>query len=160
MACNPLRRERLLWAFVLLFLAGCAGQEVRQPEKPAQTDPELAAHYAEQGRLALEEGRKGAAVKAWQRAVTLDPTNAVTVNNLALVLKDQYRFSEAATLLETGITHSPEVAALHFNLAVISELYLLDLETALAHYNRYRELTEEDDSQVAGWVADLERRLD
>ena len=143
-----------------MFLAGCAGQELRQPdEKPARTNPELAAQYEKEGRKAFEENRKGAAVTAWQKAVELDPTNPVTVNNLALLLKDQHRFEEAATLLATGIRHSPDVAELHFNLAVIAELYLLDLETALVEYNRYRELTEGEDSQVAGWIADLERRL-
>jgi len=42
---------------------------------------------------------------------------------------------------------------------VIAELYLLDLQTALEHYNRYRQLTDKEDQQVAGWIADLERRL-
>lgn len=161
MGCNPLRRTGLRCLFLLqVFLAGCAGHEVLQPEEPVKAEPELAASYDKEGRKAFEEGRKGAAVKAWQKAVELDPTNAVTVNNLALVLKDQYRFAEAAALLEKGITHSPGVAELHFNLAVIAELYLLDLETALVHYNRYRELTKEEDQQVAGWIADLERRLE
>jgi len=161
MGCNPLPEAGLRWAFLLLvFLAGCAGQEVRQPQEPVKADREMAASFEKEGRKALEEGRKGAAVKAWQKAVELDPTNAVIVNNLALVLKDQYRFAEAVKLLETGITHSPEVAELHFNLAVIAELYLLDLETALTHYNHYRELTKADDQEVAGWIADLERRLE
>ncbi|WP_372997919.1 tetratricopeptide repeat protein [Marinobacter sp.] len=160
MACNPLLKTGLIWTFLLVFLAGCAGQEVRQPETPVSTNPELAESYEDEGRKALEAGRKTAAVEAWQKAVELDPTNAVTVNNLALLLKDRHRFSEAATLLETGIAHSPDVAELHFNLAVIAELYLLDLETALVHYNRYRQLTEEDDQRVAGWIADLERRLE
>lgn len=161
MVCNPkLKRVPVLLLMLLLvFLAGCAGQEVREPE-PVSTNPELAESFEKEGRQAFEQGRKGAAVEAWKKAVELDPTNAVTVNNLALVLKDQYRFSEAATLLEKGITHSPDVAELHYNLAVISELYLLDLETALDHYSRYRTLTEEDDQRVAGWIADLERRLD
>lgn len=160
MGCNPLRKTGLGWAFLLVvFLSGCAGQEMRQTQEPARTDPELAASFEKEGRKAFEEGRKGAAVKAWQKAVELDPTNAVIVNNLALVLKDQYRFTEAVKLLEAGIDHSPDVAELHFNLAVIAELYLLDLETALEHYNRYRELTKADDQEVAGWIADLERRL-
>ena len=161
MGCNPLRSAGVLWAFLLMvFLAGCAGQEVRPPEEAVKPDPEKAANFAKEGRKAFEEGRKGAAVKAWQKAVELDPTNAVTVNNLALVLKDQYRFTEAVRLLETGIAHSPDVAELHFNLAVIAELYLLDLETALEHYNRYRELSKAEDQEVSGWIADLERRLE
>ena len=31
---------------------------------------------------------------------------------------------------------------------------------ALTHYNRYRKLTQSDDQEVAGWIADLERRLE
>jgi len=159
MACNSTGKTGLPLAALLVLLVGCAGQEVRQPEKSIGKDPELAASYEHEGRVAFEEGRKGAAVNAWQKAVELDPTRAVTVNNLALVLKDQYRFAEAARLLELGISHSPDVAELHFNLAVIAELYLLDLQTALEHYNRYRQLTDKEDQQVAGWIADLERRL-
>ena len=159
MACNSTGKTGLPLAALLVLLVGCAGQEVRQPETPIGKDPELAASYEQEGRVAFEEGRKGAAVDAWQKAVELDPTRAVTVNNLALVLKDQYQFAEAARLLELGISHSPDVAELHFNLAVIAELYLLDLQTALEHYNRYRQLTDKEDQQVAGWIADLERRL-
>ncbi|WP_417566789.1 tetratricopeptide repeat protein [Marinobacter sp.] len=124
-----------------------------------QTNPELAKSFAREGQLALEQGRKNAAVEAWQKAVELDPGNAVVVNNLALVMKDQHRFAEAAKLLEAGISGSPDVAELHYNLAVIAELYLLELDKALTHYNRYRALTEEDNKLVTGWIADLERRL-
>ncbi|WP_341582039.1 tetratricopeptide repeat protein [Marinobacter metalliresistant] len=151
-------KSTLVWILLLVLLGGCAGQAVQEPE-PAQTNPELARSFAREGQLALEQGRRNAAAEAWQKAVELDPGNAVVVNNLALVMKDQHRFAEAAKLLETGISNSPEVAELHYNLAVIAELYLLELDRALTHYNRYRVLTEEDDQLVTGWIADLERRL-
>ena len=90
----------------------------------------------------------------------MNPGNALTANNLALLLREQGRFEEAVTVLETGLSHSPVTAELHYNLAVISELYLLDLDGALTHYRRYRELAGTEEKQVAGWIADLERRLD
>jgi len=43
---------------------------------------------------------------------------------------------------------------------VISEIYLLDLDKALEHYQQYQSLVGEEGSQVAGWIADLERRLE
>ena len=89
----------------------------------------------------------------------MNPGNALTANNLALLLREQGRFEEAVTVLETGLSHSPVTAELHYNLAVISELYLLDLDGALAHYRRYRELAGTEEKRVAGWIADLERRL-
>lgn len=91
--------------------------------------------------------------------VALDGQAVVTLNNRALSLKEEGRFREAAELLREGIRGAPETPELHYNLAVISELYLLDLDNALAHYRRYRALTEQDDKLVAGWIADLERRL-
>ncbi|GGC72599.1 tetratricopeptide repeat protein [Marinobacter halophilus] len=121
--------------------------------------PEQARAWWQTGLQAHQQGDVHAAIKAWQRSVALDPTHATTVNNLALLLKKQNRFVEAASLLEQGLDAAPAVAELHYNLAVISELYLLDLEKALTHYQHYRALAGEDDKLVAGWIADLERRL-
>jgi len=161
MVGNHWLKHRVVLCLALVLFGGCAGPVVQEPvPEPVQTNPEAAQGFAREGQVALEQGRRNAAVEAWQKAVELDPGNAVIVNNLALLLKDQHRFAEAAQLLETGIARSPAVAELHFNLAVIAELYLLDLDKALTHYNRYRALTKEEDKLVAGWIADLERRLD
>lgn len=85
--------------------------------------------------------------------------DVVAINNRALSLKEQGKFREAAGLLRSGIESSPETPELHYNLAVISELYLLDLKSALVHYRRYRDLADREDKQVVGWITDLERRL-
>ena len=45
------------------------------------------------------------------------------------------------------------------NLGILFDLYLQDLEQALAHYRRYQELMSEENEQVAGWIVDIERRL-
>lgn len=94
-----------------------------------------------------------------EAVVALDGQAVVTLNNRALSLKEEGRFREAAELLREGIRGAPDTPELHYNLAVISELYLLDLDNALTHYRRYRSLTEQDGNLVAGWIADLERRL-
>jgi len=152
-----------LMATVLLF--GCAGQTMdsSQPESLKSTqvepDPQQALVHAQEGTKAYERGDIPAAINAWQLAVELNPNDAVTHNNLALLLKQKHRFKDAAAMLEAGLEHSPEVAELHYNLAVISELYLLDLSRALAHYQRYQALTANEDKKVTGWIADLERRL-
>ncbi|MFT7338528.1 MAG: tetratricopeptide (TPR) repeat protein [Marinobacter maritimus] len=90
----------------------------------------------------------------------LSPADVAALNNQALRLKEQNRYREAAVLLETGLQSSPDVAELHYNLGVISELYLLDLDRALRHYRRYQELWSGEDKKITGWIADLERRLD
>ena len=126
---------------------------------PVPKSPQQSLILAEQGHQALERGQRLAARKAWQRAVDLDPSAASVVNNLALLLVEDREFVEAAALLERGLEHSPDIAELHYNLAVVAELYLLDLNRALSHYQRYRTLTGNRDTKVSGWIADLERRL-
>jgi Flp pilus assembly protein TadD len=154
--------QRALIISVLVGLTACATGPGKTPERAAVQpvhSPEQAREWAIKGVNAHENGDIPGAIKAWQTSVALDPSDATTVNNLALLLKQQNRFRDAANLLEQGVEAAPEVAQLHYNLAVISELYLLDLDKALVHYQRYRALTGEEDKLVAGWIADLERRL-
>ncbi|KPQ30216.1 MAG: TPR repeat [Marinobacter excellens HL-55] len=157
---------RGMQAFLVMTVMGL-GACVSAPPDPAPAEirvqpvysPEQAREWSQAGIQAHQSGDVEGAIEAWQRSVSLDPSNATTVNNLALLLKQQNRFHEAARLLEQGLAAAPEVAELHYNLAVISELYLLDLETALTHYQRYRSLVGDEEKLVAGWIADLERRL-
>ncbi|MDS1310420.1 MULTISPECIES: tetratricopeptide repeat protein [Marinobacter] len=156
---------RRLWVMSFLVgsaaaLFGCASTPVEPVSKPPVLYPQQAQVHVQQGAIAYEQGDISAAIEAWNLAVELNPADAVIVNNLALLLKQKNRFDEAAALLENGLKLSPEVAELHYNLAVISELYLLDLDRALVHYQRYQGLSADEDKKVTGWIADLERRLD
>lgn len=159
-------RSYLRWSLLAaaLFLFGCSGQAMKPSQPASQSqpppNPQQALVHAQKGAAAYEQGNMSAAIDAWQLAVELNPSDAVTRNNLALLLKQAHRFNEAAELLETGLESSPKVAELHYNLAVISELYLLDLSKALAHYQRYQSLSPSEDKKVEGWIADLQRRLD
>ena len=166
--CLPQIRTWLCWSClaVTVLLFGCAGQPMDSSQRESlkstqvEPDPQQALVHAQEGTTAYERGDISAVIDAWQLAVELNPNDAVTHNNLALLLKQKHRFKEATAVLEAGLEHSPEVAELHYNLAVISELYLLDLSRALAHYQRYQALTANENKKVTGWIADLERRLD
>ena len=153
------RQYRMLGLLGILWLSGCAGPAVEQQGTEPAINPVMAAEHTRWAMSAWKQGNHDAAVKAWRQAVVLNPDDPVAVNNLALALKAQHRFTEAAALLERGVARTPGVAELHYNLAVISELYLLDLGKALAHYRAYQELAGEDDAEVSGWIADLERRV-
>lgn len=119
-------------------------------------------HPKVQSRLAWvlqQQGELEAARSLYQQAIHRDPADAMTVNNLALLLQHQGRFADAQALLLEGVEYAEGVPELHYNLAVVSELYLLDLETALEHYRIYHQLVGENEQKVAGWIADLERRV-
>ncbi|EMP55544.1 TPR repeat protein [Marinobacter santoriniensis NKSG1] len=146
---------------VLLWLTGCAGPSVTPEAHPKpEPDPVKAAELAEQGKAAWDSGEADQAIEDWTQAVRLNPADATTINNLALALADRHDYEAAADFLKQGIAESPGVPELHYNLAVISELYLLDLKTALSQYRAYEALSTEEDADVAGWIADLKRRLE
>lgn len=161
MESDTLAVRTALIGFLLIWLVGCSSPAVQsQAPPPMPANPALAMKFAQKGQQAYKQGRTTAAVDAWKQAIKLNPEDAVTANNLALLLKEKKHFSEAADFLETGLEYSPNVPQLHYNLAVISELYLLDLDRALTHYLAYQKLIDKEDRQVEGWIADLKRRLD
>ena len=49
-------------------------------------------------------------------------------------------------------------ARAHLNLGILFDLYLQDLEKALQQYRKYQKLTSDENTQVAGWIIDIERR--
>ncbi|WP_165495801.1 tetratricopeptide repeat protein [Marinobacter halodurans] len=121
--------------------------------------PDSAVVAARLGWILQQEDRRDPAMAAYRAALALDPAESMAANNLALMLERQGQFTEARDLLQTALARHPDSPQLHFNLAVLAELYLLDLPTALEHYRIYQTLTDERKAQVAGWIADLERRV-
>ena len=119
--------------------------------------PELADMQADYGLALQRSGNQDAAVEAYRKALSIAPAQPLAANNLALLMRSQGEFRQAQALLQTAVATHPELPELHYNLAVISDLYLLDYKTALAHYRAYQKLLPQPDKKVAGWIAVLER---
>jgi lipoprotein NlpI len=54
----------------------------------------------------------------------------------------------------------PNYAYAHLNYGILLDLYLGELENALAHYQKFQQLTPEEDKEVTKWIVDLERRIE
>ena len=92
------------------------------------------------------------------KALELEPLHAAALNQLGMLRRRQGRFAEAEDAYLKAVTADPEYALAHYNLGVLYELYMQQLETALQHFERYQELSGEDE-QVAKWIVDLQRRV-
>lgn len=121
--------------------------------------PDLAPVTARLAWLQQQQGNTEQAIALNKDALETDPGNEMATNNLALLLQSAGRFTQARDYLGQGLRWHPDSPRLHYNLAVLSELYLLDLPSALTHYQRFRALKPEGSQPVDGWIADLQRRL-
>ena len=99
-----------------------------------------------------------AAEASLAKALELAPEHAVALNQLGMLRRRQGRFEDAEAAYLKAVTANPEYPLAHYNLGVLYELYLQQLDTALLHFERYQELTGEDE-QVAKWIVDLRRRV-
>ena len=91
-------------------------------------------------------------------ALIADPEHPAALNQLGMLLRRQGKFPQAETAYLKAVTARPDYALAHYNLGVLNELYLQRLDVALQHFERYQELSG-DDEQVTKWIVDLKRRI-
>lgn len=107
--------------------------------------------------LAMKDWQQ--AENAFRQAITEDSGNAIAHNHLAVVQRHQGKFNEALTSYQAALAINPDYATAHLNLAILYDIYLQDLPSAVEHYELYMELQDEEDKLVNGWLTDLKRRL-
>ena len=121
------------------------------PEKP-YVFTNLGLAYFKLGKLDLAE-------KAFQEAIIRNDDDAVAHNHLGILQRQKGQFQTARQHYERAIDGDSRYAPAYLNLGILFDIYLQDLKKALKHYQKYQSLQSEENSQVAGWIVDIERRL-
>ncbi len=96
---------------------------------------------------------------AFTRALAQNSRDAVAHNHLGILERRNGRFEAALERYRSAIAIDRDYARAHLNLGILFDIYLQDLDKALAQYHKYQSLVPEQDKQVAGWILDIERRL-
>ncbi len=96
---------------------------------------------------------------AFREAIERNSRDAVAHNHLGILERRKGRFNEARDSYRRATEINSEYAAAYLNLGILFDIYLQDLEQALRFYRKYQALISEENSQVAGWIVDIERRL-
>ena len=99
------------------------------------------------------------AEQAFKQAVARNSKDAVALNHLGILLRQKGRFEDARNRYQRAIKIDSDYAFAHLNLGILFDLYLQDLERALKQYQKYQSLISKEDSQVAAWIVDIQRRL-
>lgn len=99
------------------------------------------------------------AEQAFKQAIARNNKDAVAHNHLGVLQRQKGQFNEARTHYQRAIAIDSDYASAHLNLGILFDIYLQDLKQALRHYQKYQALVSEEDTQVAGWIVDIQRRL-
>jgi len=99
------------------------------------------------------------AAEAFQEAIIRSNKDAVAYNHLGILQRYKGQFEEARNQYQQALRIDSNYALAHLNLGILFDLYLQDLKLALQHYQRYQALIDKEDSRVAGWIVDIQRRL-
>lgn len=141
------------------YEAGDMAVAEEQLKKLTERWPELSGLWLNLGIVQSQSGDPEAAEASLRRAISVNDMNVFAWNQLAALLRSAGRFEEALQCYQEALARWPDYADAHRNLGILFDLYLHQPEKALEHYRAAQALHEEEDKQLAGWIIDLERRL-
>jgi tetratricopeptide (TPR) repeat protein len=113
---------------------------------------------AEVGGPQVDDARLADVEANFRQAAAAVPANPVAENELGIVERRLGKFSDAEAAYRMALEAQPDFAPAHLNLGVLYDLYLDQPQQALEQYERYMAIAG-DDKQVAGWVAELRKRV-
>jgi len=132
-----------------------------QFESFVQRYPDYAAAYINLAIIHVQQERNDQALLMLSRALEIDNTNPVALNQLGLLKRRSGDFAAAENAWRSAIEANPDYAYAWYNLGVLYDLYLQNLPAALEHYQAYQDLNDSADGDVtvARWIADLKSRI-
>lgn len=122
--------------------------------------PNLSGAYVNLGIVYRNTNRADKAAEAFQAAISANSLNVEAYNQLAFLQREQGDFKAAEENYLSALKVWPKHAQSHKNLGILYDLYLGQLDKALDHFQKYEYLVGDDDKLIAGWIIDLQRRVD
>lgn len=120
--------------------------------------PDLSGPKANLGILYFRLGKIEEAEQALAQAIKINPERPAYYNQLGIVYRAHGRFGDARKAYEQALRLDPNYSKAHLNIGILYDLYLNDPTNALHHYQRYQQLHNPADKQVAKWIVDLNQR--
>lgn len=118
--------------------------------------PEFSGPLTNLGILYAKEKQRDAAVASLSRAVDTNPRNAVALNWLGILYRENNDYVRAENAYLRALAARPDYAPATLNLAILYDVFMHRREPALARYRDYQRSTGGSDLIVAAWIRDLE----
>ncbi|MDH5766803.1 MAG: tetratricopeptide repeat protein [Gammaproteobacteria bacterium] len=99
------------------------------------------------------------AEKNLTKALELNSIHPSANNEMGMVYRKTGRFSEARRIYERILERFPSFLPARKNLGILCDLYINDLECAMANYEIYNK-ADPGDKRVVLWITDLRKRME
>lgn len=124
----------------------------------AEAHPTLSGAALDLALLYWQLGDAEQAGRWFERSIANNASNIDAYNEYGIFLRAQGQFAHAEAIYLLALEQWEASANTHRNIGILYDLYVGEPRKALQHYQRYQVLTGATDPEVAGWIADLERR--
>ncbi len=120
---------------------------------------ELAGPWANLGLIYIRKNNLPKAEESLTHALERNPQMAQAYNLLGYIEKKKGNINKAKDYYLQAIANKPDYANAHYNVALLYDIYLQDVPSAIKHYKQYLVITNHQDKQTADWVIELENSL-
>jgi tetratricopeptide (TPR) repeat protein len=119
--------------------------------------PELAGPHANLAVIALKNNDPEKALELVKIALTKNPKLPQALNLLAYLEQVSGEIRSAEKHYKEAIENKKDYAIAHYNIALLYDVYLQDVESAISHYQHYLKLIGNKDKNTADWLEQLKR---
>lgn len=147
------------FAGVQLMKAGKFDDALLVFQQIAAQHPKLSGPHVNQALILYRQQKPDEAMEVLDRALKVNDRNPFAWNLRGMILRERGKFADARVAYERALAIDANYAKAHFNMGILSDLYLQDLRLALSHYERYQALQRKPDKAVGNWINDLRNRL-
>lgn len=117
--------------------------------------PELAGPWANLGLIQLKRGNMDNAEGFLKEALTKNPKLPQAFNQLGVIEQNRGNALQAEQLYLQAIKENNDYAIAHYNIALLYDIYLQEIDKAISHYESYLELSDYKDQQTINWLKQL-----
>lgn len=121
--------------------------------------PNFAGSWVNLGLIKLMTKKPTEAKAYVERALALIPKHPQALNLMGLIATHDRDIKLAEQYYLKAIENSKQYANAHYNLALLYDVYLQDIRSAVEHYQNYLRYTQVEDQQTQSWVEHLQSSL-
>ena len=119
--------------------------------------PDLAGPYSNLAIIALKENEPNKAIELVHLALNKNPNSPQALNMMAYLEQIKGDIKSAEKYYKQAIENDDSYSLAHYNLALLYDVYLQDIESAIPYYERYMKLINNEDKNTADWLEQIKR---